>query len=387
MVFGLASLLGRILFVLLRPLFRRLTKEQDDRELATIVAPLRLQLLGLLFYAGSFFAVTLFGRHFLDRVALTLTVIAACWLLLRLMDVVAHLTLKHLQRLNRSGDTALVRLLSRLSKAAAVIIAGLFLLHLSGVHLTAVFAGLGVGALAIGFGAQKTIENLFGGVMVISDKPVSVGDVCRAGEFFGTVEDIGLRSTRIRTMNRTVVAIPNGQLAAMSLENFSMRDRVWLHHTVGLRYETTADQLRYVLAEIRRLLYAHPKVESESARTRFVRFGGSSLDLEIFAYVLATDYAVFLAIQEDLLLRIMDIIDASGTSIAFPSQTTYFARDQRLDASKTEKALATVQAWREGNELPFPDFSTERISELSGKIEYPCPESVLRTERGVEALT
>jgi len=382
LIFGLAWLLSRILFVLLRPLLRRLTKEQDDRKLATIVAPLRLQLLGLLFYVASFFAISLFVRHFFDRVAVTLTVIAVCWLVLRLINVVAQLTLKHLQQLNRSGDTALVYLLSRISKAVAVIIAGLVLLYLSGVELTAVLTGLGVGGLAIGFGAQKTIENLFGGIMVISDKPVKVGDFCRAGEITGTVVDIGLRSTRIRTVDRTVVAIPNGQLAALSLENFSLRDRNWLHHTIGLRYETTADQLRYVLAEVRRLLYAHSKVESDSARARLVRFGGSSLDIEIFAYVLATDYAVFLAIQEDLLLRIMDVIEASGTSVAFPSQTTYFARDRRLDASKTEKALATVQAWREDNELPFPDFSGEKIAELADKIEYPCPESVLRSGKG-----
>jgi MscS family membrane protein len=227
---------------------------------------------------------------------------------------------------------------------------------------------------------SETIENLFGGI-IISDKPINVGDFCRAGEFLGTVEDIGLRSTRIRTLDRTVVAIPNGQLATMSLENFSMRDRIWLHHTVGLRYETTADQLRYVLAEIRRLLYAHPKVESESARTRFIRFAGSSLDVEIFAYVLTTDPRVFLAVQEDLLLRIMDIIEASGTSMAFPSQTAYIARDRRPDTSKTEKSIATVQAWRERNELPFPEFSQEKISEFNDEIEYPAPESGSRSKK------
>ena len=137
-----------------------------------------------------------------------------------------------------------MRLINRLLKATTVIVAGLFLLYLSDVDLTAALTGLGVGGLAIGFGAQKTIENLFGGIMVISDKPVNVGDVCRVGEFFGTVEDIGIRSTRIRTLDRTVVSVPNGQLAAMSLENFAVRDRIRFHHTVGLGRQTTADQLR-----------------------------------------------------------------------------------------------------------------------------------------------
>ena len=381
LIVGLASLLTRLLFLLLRPLIRRFTSGQVDRGLTTIVGPMRLLILSLLFYGLSGLSVNLLVRQFWKRVAVTLTVLAFCWLLLRLIEVMAQLTIRRLQYLNRAGDTALVRLLSRLSKAVAVIVGGLLLLHISGVNLTAVLTGLGVGGLAIGFGAQKTIENLFGGIMVISDKPINVGDFCRAGEFLGTVEDIGLRSTRIRTLDRTVVAIPNGQLSTMSLENFSMRDRIWLHHTVGLRYETTADQLRYVLAEIRRLLYAHPKVESESTRTRFIRFAGSSLDVEIFAYVLTTDPRVFLAVQEDLLLRIMDIIEASGTSVAFPSQTAYIARDRRPDTSKTEKSIATVQAWRERNELPFPEFSQEKISEFNDEIEYPAPESGSRSKK------
>src|SRR4030095_15123477 len=159
----------------------------------------------------------------------------------------------------RSGDVALVRLINRLLKASTVILAGLFLLSLSAVDLTAALTGLGVGGLAIGFGAQKTIENLFGGIMVISDKPVNVGDACKVGEFVGTVEDIGIRSTRIRTLDRTVVSVPNGQLAAMILENFAQRDRFRFYHTLGLGRLTTTDQLRYVLAQIRGLLEAHPK--------------------------------------------------------------------------------------------------------------------------------
>jgi MscS family membrane protein len=260
-----------------------------------------------------------------------LTVIALCWLALRLMDVVTALTLDHMQRVNRSEATALVRLIDRLAKAAAVVVAGLVLLYRSGIDLTAVLAGLGVGGLAIGFGAQRTIENLFGGIMVISDRPVNVGDVCRAGEFFGTVEDVGIRSTRIRTLDRTVVSIPNGQLATMSLENFTVRDQIWFHQIVGLGVQTTPDQLRSVLAGIRRLLETHRKVDATSARTRFIRFRGGSLDVEIFAYVNERDQTAFLAIQEELLLGIMDIIGMSGTSVAFPFGALSLAEDRELD--------------------------------------------------------
>ena len=194
----------------------------------------------------------------------------------------------------------------------------------------------------------------------------------------GTVEDIGLRSTRIRTLDRTVVAVPNGQLAAISIENFALRDRIWFRHTLQLRYETAADQLRYVLAQIRTLLYEHPKVDTASARTRFIGFGKSSLDLEVFAYVLETEYAAFLHVQEDLLLHIMEIVEASGSSLAFPSQVTYVTRDAGLDAGKAEEAAATVRRWREQGELPFPDFSSEKIAEINNRLEYPPPFSAQR---------
>jgi MscS family membrane protein len=129
------------------------------------------------------------------------------------------------------------------------------------------------------------------------------------------------------------------------------------------------------------MLYEHSKVESSSARTRLVRLGNSSLDLEVFAYVLETEYQSFLHIQEDLLLRIMDIVEESGSGFAFPSQTTYFAGDGGLDPAKSQKAMETVHQWREQGKLPFPDFSPETISEIDSKIEYPPQESALRAKK------
>ena len=167
-----------------------------------------------------------------------------------------------------------------------------------------------------------------------------------------------------------------------NVENFSLRDKFWFRHMIGLRYETPADQLRYVLAEIRTMLYSHPKVERDGARIRFVGFGGSSLDLEIFAYVKRPKMPKFLAIQEDLLLRTMDIIGKAGTGIAFPSQTTYLAKDTPLDAQKTAEVLTRVQQWRERGELPFPDFRPNQVGHMRDQIEYPPRGSSLRSDHG-----
>jgi len=274
----------------------------------------------------------------------------------------------------------MVQLGRKLCKIMAVTVGALFIFSIAGINIAAVLTGLGIGGIAIAFAAQKTLENLFGGIMIISDRPVRVGDFCRAGDYSGTVENIGLRSTRIRTLERTVVSVPNGQLAVVSLENYAMRDKIWFHHILRLRYETTAEQLRYILAQIRKMLYQHPKIETPTARIRFVGFGSSSFDLDVFAYVLETVYSIFLEIQEDLLLRILEIVEASGTRLAIPSQTTYAAGDPGLDATKSEKATVTVRQWRDEGKFPFPDFSRETIEEIDNKIEYPPPDSALRNK-------
>jgi MscS family membrane protein len=181
-------------------------------------------------------------------------------------------------------------------------------------------AGLGVGGLAIALAAQKTIENLFGGVSVISDRPVSVGDFCKFGDRVGTVEDIGLRSTRIRTLDRTVVTVPNSQFSSMMLENFNKRDKMWFHLTLNLRRDTTPEQVRTLLDAVTKILKEHPRVEEGSLPVRFIGVGSYSLDLEIFAYVLTPSFDEFLKLQQELLLAILDAVEAAGTALALPTQ-------------------------------------------------------------------
>jgi MscS family membrane protein len=380
LLFGLSILVTRLFTLMLSFFVRRIAKVQADQHVVRLTGPLRILVFASAIWLISLLSHSVITSVFWTYVALTLTVIGTTWLCVRFIDVLFKLKQSQLA-VTSSGKISMVQLARKLSKILAVIIGALAILYIAGINIAAALTGLGIGGVAIAFAAQKTLENLFGGIMIISDQPIRVGDFCRAGEHIGTVENIGLRSTRIRTLKRTVVSVPNGQLALMSLENFTMRDKIWFHHTLHLRYETTADQLRYLLAEIRKMLYEHSKVESPSARIRFIGFGNSSLDLEVFAYVLETEYEPFLHIQEDLLLRIMDIIEASGSAFAFPSQTTYLAGDVGLDAAKSRKAMETVRQWREQGKLPFPDFSPETISEIDSKIEYPPPDSALRDKR------
>ena len=182
---------------------------------------------------------------------------------------------------------------------------------------------------------RPTFENIIGGFILFADKPVRVGDFCSFGDMMGTVEEIGLRSTRLRALDRTVVTVPNAEFANMQLVNWARCDRMLIQTTIGLRYETKPEQLRYVLAKLREMLLAHPKIDKESMRTRFVGYGASSQDIEIRIYALTRDWNEFYAIQEDVLLRVGEIVEESGTSFAFPSQTLYMGRDQGIDQERS----------------------------------------------------
>ncbi len=198
-----------------------------------------------------------------------------------------------------------------------------------GNSLIPIVAGLGIGGVALA--GQRTAENVIAGLLLFVERQVRVGNFCQFGDKVGTVEEIGLLSTRIRGLERTVTAVPNADFSRKELVNYGRRDRFLLRKTIGLRYETTNEQLRYVLAKLRSMLLAHPKLLEEPARVRFVDYGDYSLDVEIFAYVDTGNQFEFRGIQEDVLLRVKDIVEAAGTDFAFPSQTIYISRDSGLD--------------------------------------------------------
>jgi MscS family membrane protein len=226
-------------------------------------------------------------------------------------------------------------------------------------------------SFGLGFGLQDIFANFFSGLVLLFERPMRVGDFCRFGEQLGTVESIGLRSTRVRGLDRTVINVPNADFSKKELINFAKRDRILLKTVLGLRYETTDDQLRYVLAKIRELLLSHPKVTDDPARARFVGYGDFSLNIEIFAYVTAEDYSEFLAIQEDIFLRIMTVVNESGTGFAFPSQTMYLARDEGLNEDLSAKAEAQVSSWRSEDALPFPDFTKRQKRRFRDSVDFP----------------
>ena len=141
--------------------------------------------------------------------------------------------------------------------------------------------------------------------------------------------------------------------------------------TIGVRYETGTDQLRYLLANLREMCYAHPKVDRETVRIRFIGYGASSMDIDFRIYATTRDWSEFYAIREDIYLRVNDIIDESGTSFAFPSQTLYMGQDDGLDNQKSSSAEETVASWRHSGNLPFPNPSSETLTRLESTLDFP----------------
>lgn len=296
--------------------------------------------------------------------------VAGGWLAYHSVDYLGTLTGRAAERFNYRNEM-LHSLVVGVVKVAVIIGALLFLAEVLSIPYAGVIAGLGIGGIAVALAARSTIENFIGGLTLLADKPIKVGDFCKFGDQLGTVEGIGLRSVKVRSLGRTIVTIPNGEFVNLFLENYTRRDSILLHTVLQLRYETTPDQLRWGLREIRRMLLQHPKVLADPSRARFHNFGAYSLDIEIFAYVNTQDWNEYLAIQEDLYLRLMDIVEDSGSGFAFPSSVNYLARDGGLDAERREQAENTVEQLRENDRLPFPDFDADEERFMFNRLEFP----------------
>jgi len=276
-----------------------------------------------------FLGIPVLYRVYYDRVILVLLFAGMFWLLSRLIDAVNRNMLARTVTTTGMSRSATLTFARRALKLVAFVIVLVLALAAFGVNLTATLAGLGIGGLALAFAAQKSLENIFGGLAVLAEKALRVGDTCKVGAYTGEIEDITLWATRIRTNERVLVSIPNGIVMASPIENLTARDRFWFRPVLGLSYDTKPDQMRRIIDALQKMLAADPRIIDETSRVRFLALGASSLDVEVFAYVRAPTFPEFLAVQQELLLRTLDIVEEAGATIAFPSRTVYLRADAR----------------------------------------------------------
>jgi MscS family membrane protein len=326
----LALVLGRVLgaftTAVLHRVFRRTPTEWDERLLkrtspaltllwAVAAAAVLLPWLALLPDAHRSVRSLLGGT----------ATIAVFWALWRSVDVWAQFLMERSWAVESPSARSLLSVTRNLVKLLVGIGGVVATLAAFGYPVATVLAGLGIGGLALAFGAQKTIENLFGSISLAADQPFRVGDLVKIEDFTGNVERIGMRSTQIRTFDRTLISLPNGKLADMRVEDFASRDRIRFAATVALVYGTSAAQVRRVVEGIEALLRASPKVWPETVVAKLLAFSPSSLDVEVLCWFQTGDFGEFRDLRQEALLGIMRVVEEAGTSFAFPTQTLHVA--------------------------------------------------------------
>lgn len=347
-----ALLLGWLAAVLLRFCSQRIRRALG---LATPTEPLRrfgpAAVLGAViihYYFVYLIEASILYRQYYRNLLLILLAFAIYWAITRLNYWLSLRMWNQLTNRGMYAERSLVSLTRRvLDVVIFFLIALLVFKNILDWNLTAALAGLGIGGLAIGLGAQKTFENMMGGISILTDRAVLVGDACRIGDQRGIVEDIGLRSTKLRTEERTLVSIPNGTVATAVLENFRLRDKILFRQVVRLRYDLAPDHVRYVIEQLRQVLVRHAKVEEASGRVRLLKLGENAIELEIYAYILTREYREFLAVQEELILQAMDVLESSGAAVALPTQTTMVTRDSWVDPQKAAAAQKAMEKSRD----------------------------------------
>ncbi len=342
----IAAAAGWIVLVILRlPLrwWARRRGQTDLEQSRSLSGPVWLLLATLIHRMGAgYLGMPLLPRHYYNQLTAISVTIGGAWILWRIIRWFLARVRNRAIALGHGGTGSLMLLGERIIKAGIFILALFSILGILGVNLTTALAGLGIGGLAIGFGAQQTIANLFGGVSVLGDEVIRVGDVCKFGDRTGTVEDIGLRSTRVRTEDRTLLAIPNGTVATINVENLSRRDKMLFKTVLNFHLDTSSEHLKTMLDELRLLLTSHDKIEPSTGRVRLVEVTSSSINVEVVCYVLTQNFDVFASVREDLLLQIMKYVEESPVNLARPSQTLYLTPDGGVGKEKIAAAKSTV---------------------------------------------
>jgi MscS family membrane protein len=264
--------------------------------------------------------------------------ISVTWIIMRVMDFLIDRYALRVKESGRPGAIVLLKPLRNVIRIVIGIAAVLVILDNIGFKVTTIIAGLGIGSLAVALAAQKTLEDVIAAITLYTAQPVRIGDFGRFGVTLGTVEDIAMRSTRIRTLDNTLVSIPNAEFAKLNIENFTRREKIWYHPRISLTYETTQDQIRTIIAETEKALRAHPKVLPDIARVRFEELGEYSLNLKVFTYIDTTDFNEYLEIAEELNFQIMEVVEKAGARLALPAQTTYLESGREVNDILSRKA-------------------------------------------------
>ncbi len=302
------------------------------------------------------------------------------WCAFRLVDVGFVMMAERAARNDSRFDDQLVPLLRKTSKIFVGAIAMLVAVQNLGFSVSGLLAGLGIGGLAFALAAKDTIANVFGSVTILVDRPFRVGDWVTLPDADGMVEEVGLRTTRIRTFDKTVVTIPNQTLTNATVENHSLMPRRRVRMTLNVTYATTPAQMRDLLRRLEELLRGHPGVAPENLQVRFLSFGESSLEVLVNYFTITVDYDEHTAIRQELNLAIMDLLDGLGVRFAFPTRTVRLADATGREAGLCARTAASAVPEPLTAGPPEEDGARGDAAALDGPRRGLQPRAVLRVE-------
>ena len=298
-------------------IIQKTNRFKKERIQQFIIGPLRFLITVLLFrYTFHLAAPSLVAQALFE--AKSFLILAILWVMLGVVDLMIHRFADHMRRNGQHDAVVLLRPAATAIKLTIALIAIISWMDNLGYQVTTIVAGLGVGGIAVALAAQKSLENLIGSITIYASRPVHVGDFCKFGSTLGTVEEIGLRSTQIRTLGRTVVHVPNALFASKEIENLTQRDKILYRTRLRLSYNDTPEQVRQVLASIREMIDQHEYIDEENSRVRFLEFGEYAQELELYIYIKTTDFAEYLEQVEGVNLRISDVIESAGAHLTVP---------------------------------------------------------------------
>lgn len=314
----------------------------DDLLVHALVPPLNaaILLIGFFMAVRAFelpvepLDIGLFVRQ-ANGVAILMIVI---WSAFRLTDLLLEIIRPVLAKTDEALVHQLEPILKKSFRTLVLLIGGIMIIQNLGYSVGSLLAGLGIGGLAIALAAQETLANLFGSVVMLTDKPFVVGDWVQFKDVDGNVESIGLRSTRIRTWSKSLVVVPNKLLTSDIIENWSAMPKRRVKMTVGVTYDSPRDKVEALVQGIRRLLAEDPDINQEFHLVNFTGFGPSSLDIFIYYFTKTTKWAEYLDIRQRINLEIMRQVEALGLSFAFPSKTIYFGDTLQTRIEKQDTA-------------------------------------------------
>jgi len=310
----------------------------DDILISALTPPINALVLSL----GLFFAVFSFDLprepydipNFITQAYHIALSLIAVWAAYRLCDLLTEATRQFFAKQDDALAKQFTPLVRQAIRATVLIFGGILIVQNLGYSVSSLIAGLGVGGLAIALAAQDTVANVFGTVVMFTDKPFKVGDWIKFGQVDGFVEEIGFRSIKVRTWSNTVMVIPNKQITSEIIENCSKMKKRRVKMVIGVQYDSPVEKVRRLVSLIRALLENDPDVNQEYMLVHFTDFGPSSLDIFLYYFTNSTVWAEYLQVREKINLSIMEIVEDLGLSFAFPSRTLYFGNSPTTEGSR-----------------------------------------------------